>query len=159
KWTDFIPDPTDPDFLEIVEWDAVDWAILSGPAWDFCPLGRWRADRYQRDSGRGDSTILIRATPGAGGWIGDPRAKLKKRLADQIVDQQIITEARHCTSVYDNRKSAVAEPCASAWRGWRLFLEGALKPRALLSALVQDFEARGGEIQICPPGKLSVERR
>jgi hypothetical protein len=96
----------------------------------------------------------------------------RDRLPETIwpVDRQI-TESRHCSSVYENRKSALAAPCASAWRGWFLsrwacgaaitYVLGVpvMKPRVWLAPLVQEFLDRGGQIKICPPEKLSVERR
>jgi hypothetical protein len=76
-----------------------------------------------------------------------------------------------CASVFENCTSALAAPCASAWRGWFLspwacgsdityvLGEPVIKPRVWLAAHMENFETDGGTIRICPPAKLSVERR
>jgi hypothetical protein len=117
-------------------------------------------------------TIWPSEASGSSPWtifIPDPRSSVWA-AEKKMVDQQI-TESRHCSSVYENRKSALAAPCVSARRGWFLspwacssdityvLGEPVIKPRVWLAALVQEFLDRGGQIQICPPAKLSVERR
>jgi hypothetical protein len=89
----------------------------------------------------------------------------RERLAPPTAypPERPITQSRYCTSAYHCRSTLAAtdptDPWYAPWRGWRVFLQGDLKPLALSSALMQDFKARGGKIQICPPATLSIERR
>ena len=137
-------------------WQPVLWKREQKPLADCYPFvwqpGYVPSTPYER--------LLLFARP----WRPTPQ-KHKQRLAPPTAypPERPITESQNCTSVYDCRSTLAAtdptDPWCPAWRGWRLFLEGALKPRAPLSALVQDFLDRGGEIKICAPEKLSVEKR
>jgi hypothetical protein len=98
-------------------------------------------------------------------WRHEPKAQR------YLFERTVYPIERPITGVTGTWRGWFLTTVPTSWPGWFLSLwacsaaityvlgEPVIKPRVLLSTLVQDFLDRGGQIKICPPEKLSVERR